>query len=41
VFTVFATRGASAVELKVESSKVTVVAVYERLGMRIVERLQA
>jgi ribosomal protein S18 acetylase RimI-like enzyme len=41
VFTVFATRGASAVELKVESSNVTAVALYERVGMRLVERLQA
>jgi ribosomal protein S18 acetylase RimI-like enzyme len=40
VFTVFATRGASAVELKVESSNLTAIALYERLGMRLVERLE-
>jgi ribosomal protein S18 acetylase RimI-like enzyme len=41
VFKAFATLGAPAVELKVESSNLTAVALYERLGMRIVERLEA
>ena len=41
VFEAFATRGAPAVELKVESTNLSAVALYERLGMRVVERLEA
>lgn len=40
VFIVFANLGAAAVELKVEASNANAFALYERLGMRVVERLE-
>lgn len=39
-FSTFATRGARAVELKVQAANDTAVRLYERLGMRVVERLE-
>ncbi|MBV9338764.1 MAG: GNAT family N-acetyltransferase [Solirubrobacterales bacterium] len=39
VFRTFADRGARAVELKVEAANGAAVGLYERLGMRVVERL--
>ena len=39
VFVTFAARGASAVELKVESTNPNAIRLYERVGMRVVERL--
>ena len=38
-FQTFAARGADAVELKVEATNTSAVRLYERLGMRVVERL--
>jgi ribosomal protein S18 acetylase RimI-like enzyme len=38
-FRVFADRGASGVELKVQATNSSAVHLYERLGMRVVERL--
>jgi ribosomal protein S18 acetylase RimI-like enzyme len=38
-FNAFATRGATTVELKVEAENHNAVRLYERLGMRVVERL--
>ena len=40
-FRAFAARGASAVALKVESSNRAAIALYERVGMETVERLEA
>jgi len=39
VFATFAARGAPAVELKVESTNSNAVRLYERVGMRLIERL--
>ena len=39
-FCALATRGATAVELKVEAANRSAVRLYERLGMRVVERLE-
>ena len=41
VFTVFAARAAGAVELKVEAANASAVGLYERLGMRVVERFRS
>ncbi len=38
-FRAFALRGAEAVELKVEATNLAAIALYERVGMRVVERL--
>jgi RimJ/RimL family protein N-acetyltransferase len=40
-FSTFAEHGATAVELKVEATNARALRLYERLGMRIVERLDA
>jgi ribosomal protein S18 acetylase RimI-like enzyme len=40
-FQTFAARGANAVELKVEATNTSAVHLYERLGMRVVERLES
>ena len=39
-FTTLATRGAQAVQLKVEATNGPAVRLYERLGMRVIERLE-
>lgn len=39
-FSAFAARGAEAVELKVQADNAPAVALYERVGMRVVERLE-
>jgi ribosomal protein S18 acetylase RimI-like enzyme len=39
-FNALATRGATAVELKVEAANHSAVRLYERLGMQVVERLE-
>jgi ribosomal protein S18 acetylase RimI-like enzyme len=41
VFTVFAKRGAEAVELKVQATNAGAIGLYQRLGMRVVERLDS
>ena len=41
VFATFRARGAEAVELKVQSDNTGAVRLYERAGMRVVERLPA